>query len=215
MAQAFADPYSALSRGIESGVGIGLAIRGQKEEEDKFEYLKLQKELEVKRSQDIADRDFKLGRLEKSFDFHVRTKNPAGARKALQGMDELGETNLAERITDERMAEFNDKMKLIDKSAPEDQEGLMGEVMQEFPVISHLAGLRPKAPAKPFTLKPGEVRFEEGKEVAAVPAAPGKGQWKIIKDPDSKTGYSYQNLATPTEIRKEAPAPGELLYLTI
>jgi hypothetical protein len=209
MAQAFADPFSALSRGIESGVGLGLAIKRSNVEEDKLEFLKLQGDLETKRGQDEADRDFKLGRLEKAFDFHVKTKNVAGARKTLQGMDELGGTNLAERITDDRMAEFNDKMKLLDKSAPEDQEGLMAEVMQGFPVLSHLAGIRPAAAPKDFTLKPGEKRFVGGKEVAAVPAAPEKGQWKIIKDPDSTTGYSYQNLATPAEIRTGAPAPGE------
>lgn len=209
MARAFADPYSSLSRGIESGVGLGLAIKSSQAEEDKFEFLKLQQDLETKRGQDAADRDFKLGRLEKSYDFHVRTKNPAGARKALQGMDELGGTNLAERITDERMAEFNDKMKLIDKSAPEDQEGLMGEVIQGFPVLSHLAGIRPPAAPKEVTLKPGEKRFRGKEVIAEVPAAPEKGQWKTIKDPDSTTGYSYQNLANPAEIRTGAPAPGE------
>ena len=33
------------------------------------------------------------------------------------------------------------------------------------------------------------------------------GQWKTIKDPASTTGYSYQNMAVPSEIRREAPSP--------
>ena len=138
--QPFKDPYSALSRGIESGTRMGLMISNQEAEEDKFEFLKLQQDLENKRTQDKADRDFNLQKLEKSFDFHVKTKNVVGARKALQGMDELGGTDLASRITDDRLGEFNDKMKQLDKADPSVQGDLMQEILQSFPTISYLKG---------------------------------------------------------------------------
>ena len=140
MPEAYADPYSALSRGIESGTRMGLMIQSQEAEEDKFEFLKLQQGLENQRTQDKADRDFNLQKLEKSFDFHVKTKNVAGARKALQGMDELGGTDLASRITDDRLGEFNDKMKHLDKADPSVQGDLMQEILQSFPTISYLKG---------------------------------------------------------------------------
>lgn len=54
--RSFADPYSALSRGIESGVGLGLAIKRSNVEEDKLEFLKLQKDLETKRNEDEVKR---------------------------------------------------------------------------------------------------------------------------------------------------------------
>jgi len=84
---------------------------------------------------------------------------------------------------------------------------LMSEVMQGFPVLSHLAGLKPPAAPKEFTLAPGAVRFKGEEEIARAPAKPEKGQWKVIVDPKSTTGYSYQNLEDPAQIRTDAPAP--------
>jgi hypothetical protein len=121
---------------------MGLMIQNQQAEEDKFEFMKLQTELEGKRSQDKADRDFNLQKLEKTFDFHMKTKNVAGAREALRGMDEIGNTDLASRITDERMGEFSTKMKELDKADPSLHGDLMQGILKEFPVISHLAGGR-------------------------------------------------------------------------
>jgi len=140
MPEPYADPYSALSRGLESGTRMGLMIQDRAAEDDKLEFMKLQTELENKRAQDKADRDFNLQKLEKTFDFHVKTKNPQGARGALQQMDEIAGTDLASRITDERMGEFNAKMKEIDKADPSLQGDLMQAVLKEYPVISYLVG---------------------------------------------------------------------------
>lgn len=40
-------------------------------------------------------------------------------------------------------------------------------------------------------------------------AVPPKPDWNTIKDPKSSTGYSYQNMNNPAEIRPGAPAPKE------
>ena len=72
-------------------------------------------------------------------------------------------------------------------------------------------GLEPAAPSGPMVQTPhGELPADVGYRYLAKeapPVAQPKAQWKVIKDPKSNTGYSYQNLSVPAEIRKEAPAP--------
>lgn len=74
-----------------------------------------------------------------------------------------------------------------------------------------IEGLEREAPAGPMVKTPyGELPADVGFRYLPKEAQPVKApsaQWKVIKDPKSNTGYSYQNLAVPAEIRREAPAP--------
>ena len=132
MAQAFANPFGALARGISQGTQLGLAVRQQRQSEDRDEFNRLQGDLEKERKKQEVENK----KLEIQYDFFVKTKNVEAARGILQQMDTNNGTDLALRIDDDRMAEFNKSMIELDKADPSIQAQLMEKVIDKYLLIN-------------------------------------------------------------------------------
>ena len=135
----FADPFSGLASGIESGVGIGLSLRRQRQTEDAQEFSQLQDQLETKK----VEKERKTNMLEKELDFHIKTKNIAAARDSLVAIDEIAGTNFSKRVPEERLAEFNERMKALDKADPSIQDALTQRIIKDYPVFSTIGQVAP------------------------------------------------------------------------
>ena len=143
MPHAFADPGGALSRGIVQGTQLGLAVRQQRQSEAREEFNQLQNKLDAERKK----KEVENKKLEFQYDFFVKTKNVDAARGILQQMDTNNGTDLALRIGDDRMAEFNKSMKELDAADPSVQAQLMETVIKGFPTLAHLGGVEERLPA--------------------------------------------------------------------
>ncbi|MEE9354210.1 MAG: hypothetical protein V3U75_01335 [Methylococcaceae bacterium] len=130
--QPFADPFSGLSRGIESGVGIGLSLRRQRQTEDAAEFAQLQDQLETKK----VDKERQTSLLEKQYTFHVINNDMERAQAALQKLDTLNKTDFAQRVPMGSHKAFNKDMASIDKADPDIREAVATDLMTKWPLIT-------------------------------------------------------------------------------
>jgi hypothetical protein len=174
MAQGFADPYSALARGLESGTRMGLAMRQQRQEEDKYEFMKLQRDLEQKGVQ--RERDHK--RFESELDYHMKTKNLKGAFGVLGKMDKSsnGTTNFSSGVTEENINEFYREGKELDSiQDPELKKQLTEEFSRKYsPIIgletAFAPGIKPAGAAKTIETAEGIMQWNPSTERYDIPA---------------------------------------------
>lgn len=216
MAQAYADVGSAAARGITAGTRLGLAVRGQRQSENRDEFERLQQELENKR----LEKSERNKQNEQALAFHAKLGNFEGVATAARAMDTDNGTNLAERLTPENMKEFSKRMLEIDKAEPHMQERLIRETMGAYPVISQLrgpermgvgltrAGREAAVGAGPEAM--GERQFLETGKAPAVAKAPAPAPTKEIYDPKTKaTRVKQWNPATSRydiDIGEKTPA---------
>ena len=220
----FADPYSSLSRGIESGVGIGLRMRAQGQAEDAQEFAKLQQDLETKRKQ----KALAIATAEKQYNYHAlrigRMKTPEDkqqatemATKFLAELDKVGGTKYSAHIRPEQHLSFVQDMEHItNKVAPENQpkaaESLLSDVYTEksevFPIFGK-AGLQLPTVEKPVSAAPtirtdaGLMQWNPPTERYDIKAGnaplktggPGGGNWK---DKKSKAVFDYMETSLKT-----------------
>jgi hypothetical protein len=199
MPQGFADPYSGLARGLESGTRMGLAMRQQSQEEDKYEFMK--QEQELAKLQATKERNNK--RFESELDYHMKTKNLKGAFGVLGKMDKSsnGTTNFSSGVTEENIAEFYREGKEIDNVLDPD---LKKQLTEEFSrKYSPIVGLEKHFEARPT----GGAAQRAFKQITLVNPTTGEKRLMLPTfDPNTGTARLEEaDIPDGWEISKETP----------